>query len=148
MSGHLDDNFVIPLLLRQYSDFFSIEEREDFDDEEMQYELFWGLLTEEGEYYCENEWDSGIVAGKSWIKKIGNYFYAYDEIELYGPFESLDDALENASSCRYISDATVDIYIDKPILDNIDWIIVAKDDHTLTINGENYKVKKESLVKL
>ena len=143
-----NDTSVIALILRQNADFFTADEYELLEDEEAQYELLWDLILAKGELVCEIQWDSGVMSGKSWMKKINTYYFAYDEVEpLYGPFDSLDAALESCNTCRYISDAVTSIYIHTPI-ETVDWTIVADDGHTLMINSEEYMIQNQSLVKV
>lgn len=148
MSDKLDMKSIIPQLLKEYSEYFSPDERMNFDDELLQDELFQSLLQDQGEIVCRSEYWSNSMAGSgvSSILQLGKYFFVDMDVEIDGPYESLDDALANNNTCRYISDVVTDIYIDKP-MDEIDWVIVAEDGYTLNINDEKYIVKNGNLVK-
>lgn len=148
MNDKSDMKFVIPLLLKEYSDYFSSEERMNFDDETLQDELFQSLLQDQSKMVCQSEyWSNSMVgSGVSSILQLGAYFFVDMGIGIDGPYESLDDALKDNNTCRYISNVVTNIRIDKPV-NEIDWIIAAKDGHELTINTDLYIVKNGKLLK-
>jgi len=147
-SKRAQDISLITSILREHIDFFTSEECELIDDEDEQYELLLNLIIARGNLICELQWDSDVMSNTNWIRKIDTYYFISDGVEpLYGPFNSVDSALESCDTCCYISDAVTNIYIDKSV-DTVDWVIIAEDGHTLMINSEEYMVDHQSLVKV
>lgn len=64
------------------------------------------------------DWDSGIMAGRSNIYYFRGFFIIDDEIDFYGPFSSLDEAIETSGFLKR-TDATTEIWIN-PIFKDLD----------------------------